>query len=581
MRTGPMLAALSVAALCGGWISVASGQTTELISIEEPTPVINIANCQDSGLSFKVTFTNSYDTQFDVSAPYEVWLARSGGCSATDNDPDTLTREDCLGAEGACCQPIEESGAVTMPETGVYQVSLAIDAISDYLSCADGDEGSVEIVVYARPGIRTNLTTEQDSWERKSLTVSYDLARPSPPTGIELAAGETSVSVTWSGASDGLRYRAYAAASPIDSGTPIDDQNLSDLNSSRTTSDGASSATVDGLREMTTYYVVVASIDDLDNESLPSASAEFSTVQVDDFYEYYRESYGGQEPGGYCAVAGGGAGGLGLSVALALLGLLGLRRRRRHPAPRPARSSQLHRWSALLVVLALTAVALPAGAQAESPRSFTLGLSFGSYVPGIDEEFSDLSRTGPYERFFEDDGVFLSRVDMAWHLTERIGVLALGLGVGIGSVSAKGFVEGSTTRAVEESKLRLLPLSGSLSYAFDLIAERYSFPLVPTASVGLDYALWWIYDGAGDVARTTDPKGEGKGGTWGWHYSFGLRLLLDVLAPDMAQSFDLDMGVNNSYLYVEYLVTKLDRFGDRTSLTLSADTLFFGIAFDF
>jgi len=172
-------------------------------------------------------------------------------------------------------------------------------------------------------------------------------------------------------------------------------------------------------------------------------------------------------------------------------------------------------------------------------------------------------------------------VDMAWHLTERIGVLAIGMGVGIGSVEAKGFVEGSSSRAVEESRLRLLPLNASLSYAFDLVAERYAFPLVPTASIGLDYMLWWIHDGAGDVARTTDPKGEGKGGTWGWHYSLGLRLLLDVLAPDMAQSFDLDMGVNNSYLYLEYLVTDIDRFGDKTSLRLSSNTLFFGIAFDF
>ena len=49
----------------------------------------------------------------------------------------------------------------------------------------------------------------------------------------------------------------------------------------------------------------------------------------------------------------------------------------------------------------------------------------------------------------------------------------------------------------------------------------------------------------------------------------------------MARAFDLDMGVNNSYLFAEYLSATIDDFGDRNSLHLGDDTVFFGVAFDF
>ncbi len=565
--------------------SYAAAQVTESIDIEAPEQSLNIALCQEGTFTFVVTFGNTTQSQYDPSgAPYEVWLGRGGGCSATDDDPDTLTKVSCLGAEGDCCEPLRENGSVTISSTEyVKQVTLGPYTLGDYLDCSSEEESSFELVVFAQPGYeKDSLTYEylpSDLWKRKSLSVEYDLARPEPPLVSELEPGETSVAVTWVPLDDDTTsYRVYAAASPFDSTLSVGDQegSLSDLHSSRRSDAGASSATVSDLRARTQYYITVVSIDDAENESMPTEGQTVETVEVLDFYEYYRQSAGGGEDGGYCAVSPGQAPGGALALGAVLLGL-GLLVLRRPRGRRPGRG--VGRWiggAALGLVLLL-----PGVAGAESPRSMTLAIGFGSYLPQIDSESRFTEGIGPYERYFGEKGVFLTRASLGWHLINTVGVLSLDLGAGIGSVSADGFVAGTEQRAPEETSIRLLPLSVSLSYALDVFAEPLSFPLVPYVGGGADYVFWWMYNGAGDVATTSDPKGEGKGGTWGYHGTVGLRLLLDVLAPDMAHAFDLDMGVNNSYLFAELLVTRIDRFGERNSLNLSAESFSFGIAFDF
>jgi hypothetical protein len=60
-----------------------------------------------------------------------------------------------------------------------------------------------------------------------------------------------------------------------------------------------------------------------------------------------------------------------------------------------------------------------------------------------------------------------------------------------------------------------------------------------------------------------------------------LHLLLDFLAPEMATGFDLDAGVNSSYLLIEYTVMKVDDFGDKNSIRLGKDGfLSFGLALE-
>ena len=654
-------------------------QILELITISEPEQDLNIENCQQGSFTFKVTFANTSQTQYRPSAPYEVWISRSSGCSAENDDPSSLSRTSCGGVDAGCCEPLVEDGQVSFSDNAVYsEVTLGPFEMGDYFHCDLQEEGSFEISVYAQPGLQYETLSYQwidsDDWHKKSLSISFDLLRPDPPVIEEVEAGETSMELSWIPlANESTSYRAYAASSVFDVDLSIADQesSLTDLHRSRQTEAGASSALVSDLRRFTTYYVTVVSIDDLDNESFPAPARTIDTVEVQDFYELYRQEAGGGDAGGYCGVAASSTRRPGrgarwpLPGVLLMLGLLVLgrrlqRRRRqaphrkrgldhrfvhrgmlsvgwgdgevgrwgergsrdvgtsmgtggacakagsaRHevdaeppipPSPHPPIMSRNPAWlldgrnddrrrqrafGGLLALLLLLLLGASRPARAESPRSTTFALSFGSSVPAIDDEFHSSAGPGPYERFFGDEGIFFTRIDLGWHLSHRVGTLSFDLGAALGSISERGFVSGSSTRSVEDSSMRLLPLSLSLTYAFDLLAERLSFPFVPFGSVGLDYVFWWIYDGEGDVAQSDDPKGKGKGGTYGFHGSFGLRLLLDVLSPDMAQSFDLDMGVNNSFLFVEYLITSISNFGDPDALNLSSGSVFFGIAFEF
>ena len=62
--------------------------------------------------------------------------------------------------------------------------------------------------------------------------------------------------------------------------------------------------------------------------------------------------------------------------------------------------------------------------------------------------------------------------------------------------------------------------------------------------------------------------------------TIGLRLLLDVFEPGAARSFDIEMGVNHSYLFAEVQQLWLNDFGSSKSIDLSDMVLAFGLAFD-
>ncbi len=53
-----------------------------------------------------------------------------------------------------------------------------------------------------------------------------------------------------------------------------------------------------------------------------------------------------------------------------------------------------------------------------------------------------------------------------------------------------------------------------------------------------------------------------------------------MLEPSAARSFDIEMGVNHSDLYLEYDRRVLNDFGSGKSIDLSDGVFSFGLAFD-
>ncbi len=233
-----------------------------------------------------------------------------------------------------------------------------------------------------------------------------------------------------------------------------------------------------------------------------------------------------------------------------------------------------------LVALFLVAPAF-ANEPRESPRTMMVELKFAPFRPSLDSEFA--AGQTPFEDNFGGSDFLLTRLEIDYQFLQAYGSLAAAGTIGYSGLSGHGILADGV-ESTDASKIHVLPLSLDAVYRMDIPAIRFGVPFVPYVKAGLDYYLWWITNGVGKVPNVTVNSGrayEGKGGTWGGHVVFGVSFLLDVLAPDMAQIFDVDVGVNNTYIFAEYAMSWVDDFGSASSFDFSSKIFQFGVAFEF
>ena len=238
--------------------------------------------------------------------------------------------------------------------------------------------------------------------------------------------------------------------------------------------------------------------------------------------------------------------------------------------------------------LTLLSLLIPAAALAESPRNVNLEFKVATwYVPAVDSEFG--AGVTPYHDVFGGGSFLLwqSRADYLIY-SGVFGTAAAGGGIGYGQKSGHGYLSDGETKSSDSTTLHLLPLEFGVMYGYDWLAHTYSIPVVPYGRFDIVYAFWWFTNGVGDTSSYTTPDGatssSGYGGTWGYRVAGGARLLLDIFAPAMARTFDVDFGVNNSYLLVEYVYASIDDFGSSSSIRLGSGAkgyVNFGLAFEF
>jgi len=226
-------------------------------------------------------------------------------------------------------------------------------------------------------------------------------------------------------------------------------------------------------------------------------------------------------------------------------------------------------------LLALALLLAAPIAQAESPRWGSFHFKLGSYRPNIDSEFKGQGGCAggadctPYQDLFGAGGAMVYQVEFARSLLTGYGSLDLGVGVGWSSKTAKGFVQGTTTRSGDSTSFRILPLTLSLSYRLDTFARR--FPLVPFARVALERYQWWATGGGGSTSAGLPGQGSGSGATNGWSGALGLAFLLDFLDPTLAREMDRDIGINETYLFLQAGKAEVNDFGSKKSWDLSPD----------
>ena len=102
---------------------------------------------------------------------------------------------------------------------------------------------------------------------------------------------------------------------------------------------------------------------------------------------------------------------------------------------------------------------------------------------------------------------------------------------------------------------------------------------MPYAKIGLNYTIWTVTNGNGDVAWSGNIKGQG--GTMGWQAAVGLSLRLDFLDPGAARGFDADSGVNHTYAFFELDHVNGSGLYRKDVLRVGDDTWFAGLMFEF
>lgn len=254
----------------------------------------------------------------------------------------------------------------------------------------------------------------------------------------------------------------------------------------------------------------------------------------------------------------------------------------------------IHAWllaRAAVVLAAALVLAIPSMAAAQdiyaepppmrpaaSPVFGLLELRFGSHRPRIDNEFGG---AGPYSAMLGGRSL-LFEAGLHWHLYQGIGKVSIAGNIGYFNKRGHAFTE-DNEKSADRTSLMIIPTRLSVVYRFDYLQERWRIPFVVSARIGLDYQFWNTKS-AGKISDGIGPSGDlivGRGGTAGWHYGVTLYFWLNWLAPAMAASFDSNTGINNSYLFAEFLSTHVNDFGGANSWDLSANTFMFGLAFEF
>jgi len=243
------------------------------------------------------------------------------------------------------------------------------------------------------------------------------------------------------------------------------------------------------------------------------------------------------------------------------------------------------RFAGILAV-AICVLGAAAPARAESDRTMLLELKFGPYYPDIDKEFQSKR---PFKQAFGSSQRLLTRLEFDYEFFTGFGVASVGFSAGYAQFAGKGLIasseDGSSAssglvKSEDSTKMHVLPLSLDLIYRFDWLSQRHKVPFVPYAKGGIDCYVWWVTNGVGDVVRSDDGA-RGRGATFGGHLALGLSFVLDSLAPMMAQTFDVEMGVNNTMLFAEYVFSWVDDFGSSKSWDLGSRTFLAGLAFEF
>ena len=123
--------------------------------------------------------------------------------------------------------------------------------------------------------------------------------------------------------------------------------------------------------------------------------------------------------------------------------------------------------------------------------------------------------------------------------------------------------------------LTAFPFTAGLVLRLDFFKEQ---PLVPMALVGVDYWLWkenWYVN-----EDVSSEEGLITGGEAGYHYGFGINLLLDWLEPGRASQLSARTGIDDTYIVAEWRKQTVGQWGEDGSSLFDASLVTIGFKLD-
>ncbi len=213
-----------------------------------------------------------------------------------------------------------------------------------------------------------------------------------------------------------------------------------------------------------------------------------------------------------------------------------------------------------------------------SEKNMMFEFKLGPLIPLVDRAFPTGSQ--PYQKHFGGGAMVYGEIEIDRQFWQGFGSLGAGLSVGYGEKFGKAVDPKTGVPASDSTGLRLVPMKALAIYRFDVLARRYSVPLVPYAKAGLVVTPWWVVKG-GEIEVVEGVRGEGV--KFGFAGVLGLALELDFLDPRLARDFDTSAGVNHTYLFGEFALEEVtaSAVAGNKGLDLSSRHFMFGLAFEF
>jgi MYXO-CTERM domain-containing protein len=531
-----------------------------------PALVLALAPFAAGALTFNVNGSNA-DVLVGVSNCTTLQLLASWDLQTAPFSGDSVRLLGVRNASSCTSNPPSPAAEITRSEpvaqTGSDTISANQLALADGGTAGCGDP-AIQAATSANPA--TNLLCLQwisgGTLTQASVNVKYALAKPTPPQGVSIGAGDSHLRVSWSAGNSAETIAKYDVH-VVPQGTTSDGGVADTVTVTNADVDHTDNGSP--LQNDAGYTVTVVARDTYGNVSDPSNPVNATPLYSADFYAHYRDE-GGSALGGHgCATGSAPAWIAAVAIALALL----LRRRRRPP-----------NGAALIALLALAGAA--ARAEERPPRRFLVGFKIDRYDPKVDSE-PGLTGT-PYHDVFGPRAPPRYQLEFDWEVAHPFGSLLVGATAGFWQNYGKAIVPGSTPirQSQDSVTLNVFPFGLIATYRFDWLADRWErFPFIPYLQAGLMRALWVSYNGRGGVSGNPTRGGRGSGWTNGYTTALGIAVNLNAVDLALAREAYVDTGIQRTSLFAEYGWTYLSDFHRGGALILSDHAWRFGVAVEF